>query len=187
MNATELQQTWYILRGELKYGPYDYKAMLSMIQSGELFDYNYVWAPHLEQWAIMGELPEFSKDRLCRLIENKTPLAKVFKQRAFARAEFETPIYAHSSERFFDGMSLSLSQGGALVLINDPTLLPTQRIHLHFRKSEWIAEPFNVEAEIIRKNYSKQRLNVKSGLNYAVKFVQIAEQGKEQVRRWTKD
>ncbi|MFZ4403880.1 MAG: PilZ domain-containing protein [Pseudobdellovibrionaceae bacterium] len=177
--------TWYILRGEMRYGPYDYKAMLTMIQSGELFDYNYVWAPHLEQWSIMGDLPEFSKDRLCRLIENKTSLSKVFIQRASPRIEVQTPVYAHNNLRFFDGMGLSLSQNGALLLINDPTLLPTQRIALHFRQSEWIDQAFNVEVEIIRKNYSKQRLNVKSGLHYAVRFLQISEEGLRQIQSLT--
>ncbi|RYZ87108.1 MAG: DUF4339 domain-containing protein, partial [Proteobacteria bacterium] len=71
INAQAATNQWHILRGEMKYGPYEYSALLYMIQTGELYDYNYVWAPHMEGWALLGDMPEFSKDRLARLIESQ--------------------------------------------------------------------------------------------------------------------
>ncbi|MBV2167184.1 MAG: PilZ domain-containing protein [Bdellovibrio sp.] len=177
---------WYILRGEMKYGPYDYKSLITMIQNSELYDYNYVWASHLENWTLLGDLQEFSKDRLCRLIETKDHLAGVFKERQFPRVNLEVPIYAHNDHSFFDGHTLSVSENGALVLLNDPLLLPGQKILLHFRSSEENPQTFNVLCEVVRKNYSKQRLNVKSGLHYAVRFLQVQDQGKAQLTKWTR-
>jgi hypothetical protein len=47
-------------------------------------------------------------------------------------------------------------------------------------------QPFNVLCEIVRKNYSKQRLNVKSGLHYAVRFLQVPEIGSVQLTKWSR-
>lgn len=179
-------QQWYVLRGEMKYGPYEYRSLITMIQNGELFDYNYVWAPHLENWSMVGELQDFSRDRLCRLIETKDHISGAFKDRKAARVDLITPVYAHNDYNFFDGHTLSVSENGALVLLNDPLLLPSQKILLHFRESELNPLGFNALAEIVRKNYSKQRLNVKSGLHYAVRFLQVQDLGKTQLINWTR-
>lgn len=176
---------WYILRGEMKYGPYEYRSLITMIQTGELQDYNYVWASHLDNWTLVGELQDFSKDRLARLIQTKDHLAGSFKDRQATRVDVISPVYAHNDHNFFDGHTLSVSENGALVLLNDPLLLPGQKIMLHFRESEVNPQGFNVLCEIVRKNYSKQRLNVKSGLHYAVRFLQVQDQGKTQLTNWT--
>lgn len=179
-------QEWFILRGDMKYGPYEYKSLITMIQNGELYDYNFVWAPHLENWTLVGDLQEFSKDRLCRLIETKDHLAGSFKDRKVPRVDLVTAVYAHNDHAFFDGQTVSVSENGALVLLNDPLLQPGQHILLHFRTSDVNPESFNVLCEIVRKNYSKQRLNVKSGLHYAVRFLQVQEHGQAQLTKWSR-
>lgn len=177
---------WYILRGEMKYGPYEYRSLITMIQTGELFDYNYIWAAHLENWTLLGDLQEFSKDRLCRLIETKDHISGAFIERKFPRVDLVTPIYAHDDHNFFDGQTLSVSENGALVLLNDPLLQLGQQILIHFRSSDVNTKPFNVHCEIVRKNFSKQRLNVKSGLHYAVRFLNVQDQGMTQLTKWTR-
>lgn len=185
LSATTAQ--WFILRGEMKYGPYEYKTLIKMIQDGELYDYNYAWASHLESWTLLGEIQDFSKDRLCRLIETKDHLAGSFIERKTGRAEISIPVYAHNDHNFFDGHTLSISQNGALVLLNDPLLLPGQKIMLNFRTSEKNPQTFNALCEVVRKNYTKQRLNVKSGLHYAVRFLHVQDHGMTQLINWTRD
>jgi hypothetical protein len=177
-------QNWYILRGEMKYGPYEYRSLITMIQNGELLDYNYVWAPHMENWTLVGDLAEFSKDRLCRLIQTKDHVAGAFKDRQYPRKDLIVPVFAHNDHHFFDGQVMSISENGALVLMNDPLLLPSQKVLIHFRECEVNPLSFNVEAEIVRKNFTKQRLNVKSGLHYAVRFLQVQDHGKVQLKNW---
>lgn len=186
VQATDTNQKWYILRGDMKYGPYEYRSLITMIQNGELYDYNFVWAPHMEQWALVGDLQEFSKDRLCRLIETKDHLAGAFKDRKAPRLDLVIPVFAHNDHNLFDGHTLSVSENGALVLLNDPLLLPGQKILLHFRQGDANPLAFNALAEIVRKNFSKQRLNVKSGLHYAVRFLQVQDHGKAQLINWTR-
>ncbi|MBS1970584.1 MAG: DUF4339 domain-containing protein [Bdellovibrionales bacterium] len=174
---------WYILRGEMKYGPYEYSALIHMIQTGELYDYNYVWAPHMESWMLLGDINEFSKDRLARLIQTQDHLSGAFIKRGSPRIDVDIDIYAHNNANFFDGKCTSISDNGALLLLNDPLLLPGQEIVIHFRgNGSNNPTGFNVKAEVIRKNFTKQRINVKSGLHYAVRFLQVQKSGQDQIK-----
>lgn len=179
-------EQWYILRGDNKYGPYDYKAIIQMLQKSELFEYNYMWAPHLENWTLLGDLPDFSKDRFCRILESNDDLADAFTKRSSSRIEIQIPLYAHDNHRHFDGHTVSVSNEGALVVLNDPLLVPGQKILIHFQNCEKNQQPFNVVCEVIRKNFTKHRLNVKSGLHYVVRFLQVQEAGKNQILNWTR-
>ncbi len=175
---------WYILRGEMKYGPYEYSALIHMIQTGELLDYNYVWAPHMESWMLLGDIQDFSKDRLARLIQSQDHLSGAFIKRGSPRVDCDIDVYAHNDYNFFDGKCTSISENGALLLLNDPLLLPGQEIVIHFRGNNTNnPSGFNVKAEVIRKNFTKQRLNVKSGLHYAVRFLQVQKQGQDQIKK----
>ncbi|MCK6597106.1 MAG: PilZ domain-containing protein [Bdellovibrionaceae bacterium] len=173
---------WFILQGDNKYGPFDYSFMLGLVQRGEIYDYNYIWSQHLESWTPMGEVPEFSKDRLTMLIKTDDPLSFGFYRRTAERAEIKVPVLGHNEDYFFDGTSVSLSSNGALVLLNNPLLLPGQKLMLHFKESEINSKSFNVLCQIVRKNFSRQRLNVKSGINYAVRFLKHQEWGEEQIK-----
>jgi len=181
------ESNWYVLRGENKFGPFQFGAMLAMIQKGELFDYNYIWSQGMENWTLLGDVSEFSKDKLALLIQTKDPISHAFLQRAADRADVKIPILAHNDQHFFDGECVSISDNGALVLLNNPLLLPGENVYLHFKSTEFIENSFNVWAQIVRKNFSRQRLNVKSGLNYAIRFVQVQDSGQKEIQTLIKN
>lgn len=176
------ESKWYILRGENKYGPFEYTTMINMIQKGELFDYNYIWSPHLEGWQPLGEIEEFSRERLSLIIKTHDPMSHAFSRRGADRAEVTIPIYGHNDEFFFTGHLISISVNGALVLINNPLLLPGQKVILHVSQNNVNVKSFNVQSQIVRKNFSRQRLNVKSGLNYAVRFDEAPDWAVKQIK-----
>jgi hypothetical protein len=175
-------KNWYILRGDTQYGPYDYAVMIRMVQNNEIQDYNYVWAPHLETWLMLGECPDFSKDRLALLIRENETLRNEFSKREASRRDVRSPVLGHNGTTFFDGDCHSISQNGALILINTPLLLPEDQIVLHFCSSSTFPEGFKVLAQVVRKNFTKQRLNTKSALQYAVRFLQVQTDGLKQIK-----
>lgn len=177
-------KNWYVLIGEQKYGPYDYKTVIQMIQSNQLMDFNYVWADHLEGWTPLYQLEEFSKDRFELLLQKESEYLSSFIKRKGERIEVKIPLIGHNTIRFFDGEIVSISQSGALCLLNSPLVQVGDQVKLHVKASGQNEFPFNVECVIIRKNYSKQRLNSKSGLYYAVKFNEVQEMGATQIKKW---
>lgn len=175
---------WFILMGDQKYGPYDYKVIIQMLQSHQLMDYNYVWAPHLSSWTQVGQLPDFSKERFQELIEKESDVASAFFQRKNIRVNVNVPILGHNHIRFFDGQLVSVSKAGGLCLINSPLVQVGDKLKIHFKQDEKNSVAFNVECEVVRKNFSKQRLNSKSGLYYAIRFYDIQPVGVGQIQDW---
>ncbi len=175
---------WYVLIGDQKYGPYDYKVMIHMMQTNQLMDYSYVWAEHLESWTQVSGLEEFSKDRFEMLLQKESEYLGTFIQRRANRSSVKIPLLGHNSTRFFDGELISVSENGGMCLINSPLIQVGDRIKLHMKPYGQNERSFNVEAEVIRKNFSKQRLNAKSGLHYAVRFNDIQSVGLSQIKKW---
>ena len=115
------------------------------------------------------------------LLQKESEFLGAFTKRTNPRAEINIPILGNNNIRFFDGALVSVSEVGGLCMLNTPLIQVGDALKLHI-KSPQIS--FNVEAEIIRKNFSKQRLNSKSGLYYAVRFHDIQTAGLKQIRHW---
>lgn len=175
---------WFVLIGDQKYGPYDYKTVIQMIQTNQLMDYNYVWTESLESWTPIYKLEEFSKSQFELLLQNQSEYVSSFIKRKEPRIVVKIPIIGHNTIRFFDGEIVSLSQSGALCLLNTPLIQVSDQIKLHIKSTTEKTLPFNLECSVVRKNYSQQRLNSKSGLYYAIKFNEIQEIGTKQIRQW---
>ncbi len=179
----ESKDNWYILHGNQKSGPYDYKKIINMIQKNEIMDYSYVWAPHLPKWSQVYSLKEFSKDRFM-LLRGHTEYQDAFVQRKNARVQTQVEILGHNNIRFFDGTLTSISTEGGLCLINTPLVQVGDKIKIHLKSNGHDKSPFNIEGVIIRKNFSQDRLNSKSGLYYVVSFSDLEPAGLDQIKTW---
>ena len=175
---------WHVLIQDIKYGPYDYKTVIRMIQANELMDFNYVWSEHLTEWTPIYLLEEFSKDRLQLLIQNESEYSTAFIKRKSERINTKIPVIGHNNIRFFDGEIVSISPNGALCMLNTPLIQVGDSIKLHLKATQDHELAFNVECSVIRKNHSKERLNSKSGLYYAIKFNEIQKLGVSQISKW---
>lgn len=181
---SDTKNQWYVLIGSQKYGPYDYRTVIEMLQNNQLMDFNYVWAEHLENWTPIYQLEAFSKDRFQLLLKEDADLSQAFIKRRGKRIEKSVPIIGHNTIRFFDGEIISLSESGALCLINSPLVQVGDRVKIHVKIPNQIEQSFNIEAEIVRKNFSKKRLNSKSGLHYAIRFTEVQGSGLTQIQDW---
>ncbi len=181
---TEQNISWYVLIGTQKYGPYTYRKMIEMIQENQLMDYNYAWNESLDQWTPLYQLDDFSSDRFQLLLQNQNDLSQAFITRKNPRVEKKLPLMGHNSIRFFDGELVSVSENGALCLMNTPLLQVADQLKLHFQLDNVDEKSFNVEAVIVRKNFTRQRLNAKSGLYYAIRFSQMQSHGLRQIKQW---
>ncbi len=170
---------WYFLQGETQKGPYDYRQMIELMQKGELFDYHYIWSPGMETWCMMAEVPDFSRDRLALLIETQGSGANAFFRRDSQRVSVNIPIFSHNNEGFFQGVCTNLSINGALVTLNSPFILPSQEIVVEFCASQANKNPFKAQALVVRKHVSKQVLHIRSGLEYAIRFLKVQKSGQQ--------
>lgn len=173
---------WFILKGKYKYGPYSYTDMIGFIQDQMLYKFDYVWNSNLENWTCISDLPEFSEDRLQSLVKIN-PDHDVFKRRQHERVLAELPIYAHDNQKVWPASTETISEGGASIKLTNPSLLPGDTIHLHFKSGpDWQA--FNCEAKIIAKKYTKGRIHKDTAFVYSVKFSDIQETSIQQIHQF---
>ncbi len=173
---------WHILKGETQYGPYSYEEVLRMMQNNIVYSFDYLWSPEMEAWSPAADLQEFSSDRIARVLE-QNPINGVFIQREQQRVRCLIPIFAHNQNKMWEGAVESLSQGGALLLIKNPTLLPGEMIQLHFRNHAQGKVAFNCQAEIIGKRLVKKRIQHDTAIHYAVRFVNKSPVAEQQINK----
>lgn len=177
---------WYVLKGETQYGPYTYEEMIRMMQSSLVFGFDYTWSPHLEAWTPLSDLEEFSAARLAQLAE-KNASQNVFNRREHERVYCKLPVYVNDQQTLWEGQVENLSEGGALILMKNPVLLPGHIVHLHFRSRHSKDTAFNCTAQILSKRLVKSRIQHDTGIHYAVKFISVSPVGDQQIEIWMKE
>lgn len=145
----------------MKYGPYEHKTILAMLENGEVQDYNYAWSADLSKWTLIGDVPEFANHSI----------------KEFAEVAIQVPIYGHNEQHFFDGECTAISKTGAILNLNTPLLVPGQDFLVHFKTNSKNPEGFNLITQVIKKTFTKQRIKVNSALHYAVRFLQVPDRG----------
>lgn len=174
---------WHVLKGETQYGPYTYEEMIRMIQNKMVFGFDYIWSPHMEAWTPLADREEFSPDRLARLAE-KNSQENVFNRREHERVFCQLPVLVNDQQTMWTGTVENLSEGGALILMKNPLLLPGDMIHIHFRTRHDQETAFNATAEILTKRLVKVRIQHDTGIHYAVKFMAKSPAGEQQIKTW---
>jgi len=186
--ATEVQTSneWHVLKGETQYGPYTYEEMIRMMQESLVFGFDYVWAPHMEAWTPLADIEEFSAGRLAQLAD-KNKNEQVFSKREHERVYCKLPVYVNDQQTLWEGQVENLSEGGALVLMKNPVLLPGHIVHIHFRSRNEKDVAFNCTAQILTKRLVKSRIQHDTGIHYAVKFLSKSPAAGTQIDQWIKE
>lgn len=181
-----LEETkWYVLKSSRKYGPFGYIEMIKMMQQKALFDFDYVWTQGLPSWTPVARLDAFSAERLAYLVENgDDALRSSFVERRGPRAPVSVGLIIHNDNLLWRGRSISVSENGALILMENPLINPGQVVNIHFKRKDLTDEPFNASAEVISKKISKELMHTRSCLKYAVKFLSLNEDGKGTLKAW---
>jgi hypothetical protein len=177
---------WYIQKEQTQYGPYSYVEVLKFMQQKVVFDFDYAWSPHLESWTPFGELPEFSAERILRLVE-KNSSSGVFHKREHDRFFCDTKVVIHNQKQTWNGTIKSIGLGGALIKIENPLLNIGEKIFIHFDSTDEQQAPFNCAAEVLNKKHTRARIRHNSGILYAIKFVQMTDEGKKELRKRFKE
>ncbi len=174
-------QNWFVMKSSQKFGPFGFSEVVSLMQKNLVFDFDYLWTEGLEAWTPLREVREFSVENIRTAHSAEMD---VFQLRQHARALYTHPLYIHNDVQFWKGQTVTLSQQGALLSMQNPLLLPGQLISIHFRKQKADETTFNVTAEILSKRLTKERVHHGSYLQYAVKFNTVNAPGDELIAKW---
>lgn len=181
------KEAWFVLKGDHRFGPFDYLELVRLLQEKNLNDWDYVWTKRLPKWSRLSSLPEFHMETIQHLRESLSEnlgggVNEVFFRRRFARAHFEGSIIVHNNQKLFRGRSIEMSAGGLSLHLNEGDLKVGDTVHLHVKPSRE-TPAFNSGCEVM----SRRVLNAgdpKSPVVYGLKFHNLEDRVKSEIDGW---
>jgi hypothetical protein len=181
------KEAWFVLKGDHRFGPFEYLELVRLTQEKSLNDWDYVWTKRLPKWVRISSLPEFHSETITHLRESLSQelggaVNEVFFRRRFARAAFEGSILVHNNQKLYRGRSLEMSAGGLSLVLNEGDLKISDHLHLHVKPSRE-TPAFNSACEVM----ARRVLNAgdpSSPVVYGMKFIGLEDHVKTEIDGW---
>jgi Predicted glycosyltransferase len=175
---------WFLLKDGASCGPFCPLEIIQMLQTKNIFEFDYVWHAKFPAWKRIAEVDEFSNEYIRNMKESTaTDVAEVFFRRRHVRAKYGTTLIVHNSKNVFKGTTFEISAGGAGILVENPNLLPGQSLFLHFQPGDGVP-PFNAVCQIVSKQYTKERSSSSDPVKYGVKFTTLSQSVRESIKNY---
>ncbi len=181
------KEAWFVLKGDHRFGPFEYLELIRLTQEKNLNDWDYVWTKRLPKWMRISTLPEFHPETIIHLRESLSQelggaVNEVFFRRRFARAAFEGSILVHNNQKVFRGRSLEMSAGGLSLVLPDGEIKLADKLHLHVKPSSE-TPAFNSSCEVMTRRVLNSG-DPKSPVVYGLKFVALEDHVKTEIDGW---
>ncbi|MCB9025101.1 MAG: DUF4339 domain-containing protein [Bdellovibrionaceae bacterium] len=177
---------WYILKGENKFGPFQYIEVIKMLQEKVVFEFDYTWQKGMESWVRIAEIKDFCPEHIKKLQDSLMPEIKnVFFRRKHLRIPFISNIIIHDNNNVWKGQAVELSEGGAGLIMENALIVPGQKIYMHFKPNGEMPA-FNAIGEVVSKKFIEGVKEKKTPICYGVKFTNLSENTLEHLKKYTK-
>jgi hypothetical protein len=167
----ENEKEWFVLKGENKYGPFNFLEVLKMLQEKSLYEYDFVWNSSFPLWKRVAEIEDFKPERIKKLhAADQKEIQDSFYRRRYVRAAYNASLLVHNSKSVWKGQGMEISPGGAGIVINNGDLEPGQTLFLHFKAGDGVP-PFNAICCIVSKQHVEGPMKP---VRYGIKFTSIS-------------
>jgi hypothetical protein len=155
---------WFVLKGENRFGPFNYTDLVKMLQQKVVFPFDFVWHTAMEGWKRVAEVPDFNSENIRKLF-SEAEKEDVFVQRRFERTKYSGRVIIHDGLTLWRGEGVEISKGGVGLTMQNTKVLPGQQLTLHFTQQEdWPA--FNAICEVVSKKFVSDSTPVEYGLRF---------------------
>jgi hypothetical protein len=176
-------EEWYILKKEMRYGPFAIQEILKLLQEKSVFDSDFVWRTGMKTWCMLSECADFSAENINKLRESGTPINETYFRRRYARAAYDTSILVHDNKKVYKGQSVELSEGGAGIMLETPTLEVGHKLYLHFKPASELPS-FNAVCEVVSRRMVNSS-DKNAPVHYGVKFTSIERHYTHKIHDYT--
>lgn len=181
------KEAWFVLKGDHRFGPFEYLELVRLTQEKNLNDWDYVWTKRLPKWIRISALPEFQPETITHLRESLSQelggaVNEVFFRRRFARAAFEGSILVHNNQKLYRGRSLEMSAGGLSLVLTEGDIKLNDQLHLHVKPSRE-TPAFNSACTVMTRRVLNSG-DPKSPVVYGMKFLGLEERVKSEIDGW---
>ena len=178
---------WYVLKGENKFGPFQYTELIKMLQEKTVFEFDFAWKKGMEAWVRIAEINEFCPEHVKKLQESLMPEIKnVFFRRKHPRVPFSGSILIHDNNNVWKGQAVELSEGGAGLIMENSLVVPGQKLYMHFKPIDNLPA-FNAICEVVSKKYVEGVKEKSAPICYGVKFTNLSGNTHEYLQLYTRN
>ena len=171
---------WFVLRGDNKYGPFQFLELVKLLQSKDLYEFDFVWNKEMSSWMRVADMEEFKPEKIKRLKLSGMAIDKeIFFRRKHGRAHIDGSILLHNNKEVWKGKSVEISAGGAGVILPSSEVQVGQDLFLHFKAGKGVP-PFNAVCKIVSKSEMKNK-----EYRYGVKFTSISQSVQVAIKKFT--
>lgn len=178
---------WFVLKGENKFGPFAYTDLITMLQERTVYEFDFVWHEGMESWSRIAELSEFAVEMMKKMrTSGDHQISNLFFRRRHRRVKYNGSILIHDHKKVWRGHGIEISEGGAGIVMENATILPGQKLYLHFKPGDGVPH-FNAMCEVVSKQYVPNLKDANSPVKYGLKFLAISSEAEKFLKNYTKE
>ncbi|MBL7687891.1 MAG: DUF4339 domain-containing protein [Bdellovibrionaceae bacterium] len=188
-DAAGEKEAWFVLKGDHRFGPFEYLELIRLLQEKSIGDWDFVWSKRHTKWVRLSMLPEFQPDHIKGLRETLSEklgrsINEVFFRRRFARASFDGSILIHDNKKLYRGRSMEMGAGGLSVQLaaEEAVLKVGDHVHLHVKPSAE-TPAFNSACEVMSVR-SLSTGDANSPVVFGMKFIGLEDNVRTELDGW---
>lgn len=168
---------WFVLKGEHRFGPFDFTEVVRMLQQKVVYPFDFVWHAGLSDWKRLAEVTEFQPENMRALFE-KNKKSDMFTQRKHKRKKHSTRVIIHDNLSLWKGESVEISKGGLGVMMKNALVVPGQQVFVHFSGNSGLPS-FNAVCEVVSKKF----VNDGTPVEYGLRFISMSPEAQEEFNK----
>lgn len=183
------KEAWYVLKGDHRFGPFEYLELIRLLQEKSIGDWDFVWSKRHTKWMRLSLLPEFQPEHIKSLRDSLSEklgrtINEIFFRRRFARASFDGSILIHDQKILCRGRSMEMGAGGLSVQVSaaEAGLKVGDFVHLHVKPSSE-TPAFNTACQVMSVR-ALSAGDVQSPVVYGMKFVGLEDNVRSELDGW---
>lgn len=189
MESEAMPEEWYVSRGQQKFGPFSYLALIKALQDKSVFEFDYIWTAGMDTWIRIAEHEKFATESIRSLLRSLTSSpehVEVFAQRKHPRLLLENDVLVHDNSSVSSGRMVEASVGGSGLIIKNSTLVPGQAVNVHFASMQGLPA-FNAVGEVVSKKYVRSARDRRAPIHYGIRFVKMDAAAETRVKNFFKE
>jgi len=176
---------WYVLKGENRFGPFQYPEMVRMLQDKVIFNFDYGWHAGLSGWKRLADIAEFQEAAIRQFGKEKASKT-VFAERKHPRHQHKGDLIIHDQNNWWHGQAFEISSGGVGVVMHNSMMVPGQKLYLHFKPHDNYPA-FNAVGEIVSKKYVENVAQREAPIEYGIRFLSVSGAEKDKLLTMLKE
>ena len=177
---------WYTKKEEQIAGPFSYLSIISLLQDGQLKEFDYVKTNNSNDWKKVSETPNFKPEALkvFRSAEGVEKIRSIYFRRSHERIRYGRNILIFNRHKLYRVFCLELSQSGAGIASRKPHFQINDAVYIRFNTENITDTRFDVKALVVSQRLVQIEQSPNPLFRYGLSFEKIGQNGRKHLEKF---